>query len=235
MNSCFLLKTGQGSPASEMMNKMLFSHIVLQNSVSLIFDITLFGFFKYLNMLPICSFSCRSQHKTISPSCTISDAVPVCLSVGLGSPFQLYLLPYLHLCLALYLYLLSLKASSLVFVCNGSRRKGLGSGSEALSHSTSHQNDLWPLVPLITRLLMVVSLGENQFGAKDDGRWSLQPITDGFRAAVKTNQAFTEMRITIILPISGLHVLKPRRHFTSSLVYCEEKWATWLKWGQRII
>lgn len=62
-------------------------------------------------------------------------------------------------------------------------RKDLGSGSGALSLSTSHQGDLWPLVSLITRLLMVVSLGKNQSGAKDDGRWSLQPITDWLRAS----------------------------------------------------
>lgn len=62
-------------------------------------------------------------------------------------------------------------------------RKDLGSGSGALSLSTSHQGDLWPLVSLITRLLMVLSLGKNQSRAKDDGRWSLQPITDWLRAS----------------------------------------------------
>lgn len=54
------------------------------------------------------------------------------------------------------------------------------------------QSDPWPLLPLITRLLMAMSLGGNQSGAKDDGRWSLQPITDGLGAAEWTDQGFIE-------------------------------------------
>lgn len=66
------------------------------------------------------------------------------------------------------------------------------SGSGALSRGTSHQSNLWPLVPLITRLLMAMSLGENQFVAKDDGRWSLQPITEWLRTAEGTNQSLAQ-------------------------------------------
>lgn len=66
------------------------------------------------------------------------------------------------------------------------------SGSGALSHGTSHQSNLWPTLPLITRLLMALSLGENQSVAKDDGRWSLQPITEWLRTAEGTNQSFTQ-------------------------------------------
>lgn len=66
------------------------------------------------------------------------------------------------------------------------------SGSGALSRGTSHQSNLWPLVPLITRLLMALSLGENQFVAKDDGRWSLQPITEWLRTAEGKNQSLTQ-------------------------------------------
>lgn len=66
------------------------------------------------------------------------------------------------------------------------------SGSGALSRGTSHQSNLWPTVPLITRLLMALSLGENQSVAKDDGRWSLQPITEWLRTAEGTNQSATQ-------------------------------------------
>lgn len=46
---------------------------------------------------------------------------------------------------------------------------------------------------------MALSLGENQSVAKDDGRWSLQPITEWLRAAEGTNQGFTQKLKTTYL------------------------------------
>lgn len=86
------------------------------------------------------------------------------------------------------------------------------SGPGALSHGTSHQSNLWPTVPLITRLLMALSLGENQSVAKDDGRWSLQPITGWLRTAEGTNQSFTQkLKAGIFTPSPHCNIWLPSK------------------------